>query len=253
LTAEAAVERVQSDTRARMLRQTDPFLRERLHDIDDLANRLLRELIGEANVPRRMDLPENAILVARNMSPAALLDYDRTRLRGVVLEEGGRTSHVAIVARALGVPAVGQVANAVGLVDPLDAIIVDGDAGEVHARPMPDLERAYAEKVKLRARRQAQYAQLRDRPAITTDGTRINLFTNAGLLVDLPHIAETGADGIGLFRTELQFMVAATLPRANEQAKFYSAVLAAAADKPVTFRTLDVGGDKVLPYMRNID
>jgi len=253
LTAEAAVERVQSDTRARMLRQTDPFLRERLHDLDDLANRLLRELVGEENVPMRMELPENAILVARNMSPAALLDYDRTRLRGVVLEEGAPTSHVAIVARAIGVPAVGQVANAVGLVDPLDAIIVDGDAGEVHARPMPDLERAYAEKVRLRARRQAQYAELRARPAVTKDGERVNLFINAGLLVDLPHIGETGADGIGLFRTELQFMVAATLPRASEQARFYRSVLEAAGGKPVTFRTLDVGGDKVLPYMRNIE
>src|SRR5712691_2205884 len=253
LTAEAAVERVQSDTRARMLRQTDPFLRERLHDLDDLANRLLRELVGEENVPMRMELPENAILVARNMSPAALLDYDRTRLRGVVLEEGAPTSHVAIFARAIGVPAVGQVANAVGLVDPLDAIIVDGDMGEVHARPMPDLERAYAEKVRLRARRQAQYAELRDRPAVTKDGERVNLFINAGLLVDLPHIGETGADGIGLFRTELQFMVAATLPRASEQARFYRSVLEAASGKPVTFRTLDVGGDKVLPYMRNIE
>src|ERR1700681_3130420 len=253
LTAEAAVERVQSDTRARMMRQTDPFLRERLHDLDDLANRLMRELLGEENVPKRMELPENAILVARNMSPAALLDYDRTRLRGVVLEEGAPTSHVAIVARAIGVPAVGQVANAVGLVDPLDALIVDGDAGEVHARPMPDLERAYAEKVRLRARRQAQYSELRDRPAMTKDGERVNLFINAGLLVDLPHISETGSDGIGLFRTELQFMVAATLPRAREQARFYRSVLEASGDKPVTFRTLDVGGDKLLPYMHNIE
>ena len=253
LTAEAAVERVQSDTRARMLRQTDPFMRERLHDLDDLANRLLRELLGDENVPKRMELPDNAILVARNMSPAALLDYDRTRLRGVVLEEGAPTSHVAIVARAIGIPAIGQVANAVGLVDPLDAIIVDGDAGEMHARPMPDLERAYAEKVRLRARRQAQYAELRERSAVTKDGERVGLFMNAGLLVDLPHIGETGADGIGLFRTELQFMVAATLPRASEQARFYRSVLDSAGGKPVTFRTLDVGGDKVLPYMRNIE
>ena len=253
LTAEAAVERVQSDTRARMLRQTDPFMRERLHDLDDLANRLLRELLGEENAPKRMELPENAILVARNMSPAALLDYDRTRLRAVVLEEGAPTSHVAIVARAIGIPAVGQVANAVGLVDPLDAIIVDGDAGEMHARPMPDLERAYAEKVRLRARRQAQYAELRDRPATTKDGARVDLLINAGLLVDLPHMGETGADGIGLFRTELQFMVAATLPRASEQARFYRSVLETAGDKPVTFRTLDIGGDKLLPYMRSIE
>ena len=253
LTAEAAVERVQSDTRARMLRQTDPYLRERLHDLDDLANRLLRELVGLNDGQKREEVPENAIIVARNMSPAALLDFDRTRLRGLVLEEGAPTSHVAIVARALGVATVGQIANATGLVDPGDAIIVDGDAGEVHMRPPPDLEAAYAEKVRLRARRQAQYAALRDQPAISKDGERVNLLLNAGLLVDLPNIAETGAEGIGLFRTELQFLVASTLPRTGAQYRHYKAVLDAADGKPVTFRTLDVGGDKVLPYLRTVE
>ncbi len=253
LTAEAAVERVQSDTRARMLRQTDPYLRERLHDLDDLANRLLRELVGLNDGQKREEVPENAIIVARNMSPAALLDFDRTRLRGLVLEEGAPTSHVAIVARALGVATVGQIANATGLVDPGDAIIVDGDAGDVHMRPPPDLEAAYAEKVRLRARRQAQYAALRDQPAISKDGERVNLLLNAGLLVDLPNIAETGAEGIGLFRTELQFLVASTLPRTGAQYRHYKAVLDAADGKPVTFRTLDVGGDKVLPYLRTVE
>ncbi|MEX0590850.1 MAG: phosphoenolpyruvate--protein phosphotransferase [Xanthobacteraceae bacterium] len=252
LTAEAAVERVQSDTRARMMRQTDPYLRERLHDLDDLANRLLRELMGETQGSRREELPDNAIVVARNMSPAALLDFDRSRLRGVVLEEGAMTSHVAIVARALGVATVGQIENIASLADPGDAIIVDGDAGEVHIRPPDGVEAAYAGKVRLRARRQAQYAVLRDQPAITKDGERLQLLINAGLLVDLPHLEETGADGIGLFRTELQFMVAATLPRTSEQLRLYRSVLDAADGKPVTFRTLDIGGDKVLPYMRAV-
>jgi phosphotransferase system enzyme I (PtsP) len=253
LTAEAAVERVQSDTRARMMRQTDPYLRERLHDLDDLANRLLRELTGVDQLPRREDMPENAILVARNMAPAALLDFDRARLRGVVLEEGAITSHVAIVARALGVATVGQIENIASLADPGDPIIVDGDAGEVHLRPMPGIESAYAEKARLRARKQAQYAALRDRPAISKDGERVQLLINAGLVVDLPHIEQTGADGIGLFRTELQFMVAATLPRTGEQLRLYRTVLDAANGKPVTFRTLDIGGDKVLPYMRALE
>jgi phosphotransferase system enzyme I (PtsP) len=253
LTAEAAVERVQSDTRARMLRQTDPYIRERLHDLDDLAGRLMRELTGADPEARTSQLPDNAILVARNMSPAALLDYDRSRLRGIVLEEGAPTSHVAIVARALGVATVGQISNATGLADPGDAIIVDGETGEVQLRPPPDLERAYAEKVKLRARRQAQYAALREREAITKDGVKIDLLMNAGLLVDLPHLAEAGADGIGLFRTELQFMIAAALPRTSEQYQLYRSVLDAAKGKPVTFRTLDVGGDKVLPYLRAVE
>ncbi len=253
LTAEAAVERVQSDTRARMLRQTDPFLRERLHDLDDLANRLMRQLTGRDHAPSRESLPENAILVARSMGPAALLDYDRKRLRGLVLEEGGPQSHVAIVARALGIPAVGDVDNATGVVDPGDAIIVDGLAGDLHVRPLPDMEAAYAERVRLGARRQQQYLALRDKPCVTKDGQQITLLLNAGLSVDLPHIADTGAAGIGLFRTELQFMVAPNFPRTNEQYTLYRAVLEAAGDKPVTFRTLDIGGDKVLPYMRNIE
>jgi len=253
LTAEAAVERVQSDTRARMLRQTDPYLRERLHDLDDLANRLMRQLTGRDHAPSRESLPENAILVARSMGPAALLDYDRKRLRGLILEEGGPHSHVAIVARALGIPAIGEIDNAAGIVDPGDAVIVDGSTGDLHIRPLPDMEAAYVERVRLRARRQLQYSALRDKPCVTKDGEEIKLLINAGLSVDLPHIEDTGAGGIGLFRTELQFMVAANFPRTSEQYTLYRTVLDAAGDKPVTFRTLDIGGDKVLPYMRNVE
>ncbi len=253
LTAEAAVERVQSDTRARMLRQTDPYLRERLHDLEDLANRLMRQLLGRDHAPARESLPENAVLVARMMGPAALLDYDRKRLRGLVLEEGGPNSHVAIVARAIGIAAVGEVPNATGVADPGDAIIVDGAGGDVHVRPSSDMQSAYAERVRLRARRQLQYLALRDKPCVTKDGETVTLLLNAGLMVDLPHIAETGAAGIGLFRTELQFMVGSQFPRASEQQQLYRAVLDAAGDRPVTFRTLDIGGDKVLPYMRNVE
>ena len=253
LTAEAAVERVQSDNRARMMRQTDPYLRERLHDLDDLANRLLHQLVGQDFVSDGADLPENAIIVARSMGPAALLDYDRGRLRGIVLEEGGPASHVAIVARALGIPAVGRVENATALVEPGDAIIADGVAGEVQIRPRPDVEAAYAEKARLRAKRQEQYRALRDVAPVTRDGIAIDLQLNAGLLADLPHLEETGAHGIGLFRTEIQFMVAQQMPSTSEQQKLYRAVLDAVDGAPVVFRTLDIGGDKILPYMSAIE
>jgi phosphotransferase system enzyme I (PtsP) len=175
LTAEAAVERVQSDNRARMLRQTDPYLRERLHDLDELANRLLHRLLGRDMIDGRVTLPENAILIARSMGPAALLDYDRSKLRGLVLEEGGPTSHIAIVARALGIPAVGTVENITGLVEAGDAIIVDGGAGQVHVRPQGDVEEAFKEKARLRARRQEQYRKLRDVPSHTKDGVSVAL------------------------------------------------------------------------------
>ncbi len=253
LTAEAAVERVQNDTRARLQRSVDPYTRERLHDLDDLANRLLHQLTGQPFVTANDALPDNAIIVARSMGAAALLDYDRRKLRGIVLEEGGASSHVAIVARALGLPVVGEVPNITNLVEDGDAIIIDGGAGEVLVRPPQDLEAAYGEKARLRARRMEQYRSLRDTPATTRDGVAIDLHMNAGLLVDLPHVRETGAVSIGLFRTELLFMVASKFPRLREQANLYKSALDAVPDIPVTFRTLDIGGDKILPYMRHFE
>jgi len=253
LTAEAAVERVQSDNRARMMRQTDSYLRERLHDLDDLANRLLMQLSGQDFAAERVSLPENAILIARSMGPAALLDYDPARLRGLVLEEGGPTSHIAIVARAMSIPVVGQIPNVISLAESGDAIIVDGTLGEIHLRPQSDVEAAYVQKVRMRARRQAQYRKLRAVPSVTKDGVPIELQINAGLLVDLPHLDDTGASGIGLFRTELQFMVAERMPTTREQQYLYEEVFAGAKGKPITFRTLDIGGDKVLPYMEKVE
>jgi phosphotransferase system enzyme I (PtsP) len=250
LTAEAAVERVRNDTRARMLRQIDPHARDRLHDIDDLSNRLLRLLSGGGGTAATSQLPQDTILMARTMGPAELLDYDRQRLRGLVLEEGGPSSHVAIVARALGIAALTQVKGALEAVEPGDAAIVDAEGGELHVRPTPEVIAAYADKVRFRARRQAQYAALRNVPAVTLDGERIALNINAGLLVDLPHLNQSGADGIGLFRTELQFRIGSTCPRLEQQTRIYKAILDAAGDRPVTFRSLDVGGDKVLPYFR---
>ncbi|WP_068083965.1 phosphoenolpyruvate--protein phosphotransferase [Polycladidibacter stylochi] len=250
LTAEAAVEKVQSDTRAQMLRQTDPYLRERLHDLDDLAHRLIRELMGREHGANDSDLPKDAIIIARNMGAAELLDYDRDRIRGLVLEESGPTSHVTIVARALGIPAVGQVEDIVSLTEANDAIIVDGEVGQIFLRPASDVEQAFADKVRFRAKRQEQYRQQREMESRTKDGTNVKLQLNAGLLVDMPSMVDAGADGVGLFRTELQFMVASSIPRMSEQQELYSKVLDMAGDKPVTFRSLDIGGDKVLPYLR---
>jgi len=248
ITAEAAVERVQNDARARLQRQTDPYMRERLHDLDDLANRLLHQLTGQSLVAAPESIPENAILVARSMGPAALLEYDRKKLRGLVLEDAGGASHVAIVARALGIPTVGDVDNVTNLLEQGDAIIVDGSSGEVHLRPQPNVEAAYREKARLRARRQEQYHRLRNVPAVTLDGVEINLMMNAGLMVDLQHLEEAGVRQIGLFRTELQFMMASRFPKLEQQQAFYRQVLEAAPGG-VTFRTLDIGGDKILPYM----
>ena len=253
LTAEAAVEKVQSDTRARMIHVTDPYLRERLDDFDDLAHRLLLRLTGRDPRAKPAELPRDAIIVARSMGAAELLDYPSEGLRGLVLEEGAATSHVAIVARAMGLPVVGQARGLVTMAERGDAIIVDGEDGLVHLRPQPDVEDTYAEKVRFRARRQEQYRALREVPCVTRDGAEISLNMNAGLLADVEQLADCGAEGIGLFRTELQFMVASEFPRAEAQERFYGSIMDAAGRKPVTFRLLDIGGDKVLPYFRNAE
>ena len=251
LTAEAAVERVQNSTRARMLRQHDTYWRERQRDLDDLSDRLQRILAGKASgVLDHTDMPPDTVLIARNMGPAELLDYDRTKLRGVVVEDGSGTSHVAIVAKALGIAAIGQASGTVERVNAGDAVIVDAETGEVHLRPSPDVINAYSDKVRFRARRQQRFDALRDTPAVTKDGQRVALHINAGLVVDIPHLHESGADGVGLFRTELQFMLSHVFPRLARQVQGYRQVLAEAQDKPVVFRALDIGGDKVLPYLK---
>lgn len=251
LNAEAAVERVQNETRARMLRQRDPYWRDRVRDLEDLSDRLMRILTTpNAGGGVGKELPRDAIVIARTMGAADLLDYDRTRLRGIVIEEGGGQSHVAIVARALGIVAVTDVRRVIERIDAGDPIIVDGTSGEVFVRPTGDVIQAFSDKVRFRARQQRQYRSLVGRPAVTVDGERISLQMNAGLPDDLIHLEQSGADGIGLFRTELQFMVAATFPRGDRQTQVYRSIMQGAKGKPVTFRTLDIGGDKVLPYMR---
>jgi phosphotransferase system enzyme I (PtsP) len=247
LTAEAAVERVQDEMRLRVQRLGDALLRERAHDLDDLARRLLRHLTGDGVAA---DLPRDAILVGRNMGPAELLDYGRDRLLGLALEEAASTSHVAIVARSMGLPLVSSLAGIADSARAGNAIVVDGESGEVHLRPPGEIVAAFEEKRALRLQVQARFAAVRDLPAVTKDGVPIRLMMNAGLEFDMPHLKESGADGIGLFRTELQFMLGETMPRLADQCAFYKTILDAAGDKPVVFRTLDLGGDKVLPYAR---
>lgn len=247
LTAEGAVQKVHDDMRARMSQITDPYLRERLHDFEDLANRLLQHL-SEGEEKGTGELPDDAILIARTMGPMDLFDYDPKRLRGLVLEEGSPTMHVAIVARALDIPVVGRAKEVLDKVEPLDPVIVDGDNGQVFVRPSDDIRDIFADAISLRAERAAQYARLRDLPAVTDDHVAIKLMMNAGLLLDMSHLRDSGADGVGLYRTELPFMARSALPDVAAQTLLYRKILDQAEGKPVTFRALDVGGDKILPY-----
>jgi len=253
LTAEAAVQKVHNDIRARMSQITDPYLRERVHDFDDLANRLLQHLTGTEMTGAETAGADDFVLIARSMGPAQLLDYDHERIKGLVLEEGTPTAHVAIVASALDIPVVGSTRNVLGKVKQGDPVIVDGDNAQVFLRPGGDVRQVFRESIEAREKRKSAYAALRDLPAMTLDGETVSLKVNAGLLVDLPHVAESGADGIGLYRTEVPFMVRSEFPGVESQTKFYSRVLEQVGDKPVIFRTLDVGGDKLLSYWDDLD
>ena len=251
LSAEAAVEKEQSTVRARMSRVADAYLRDRLHDLDDLSNRLLRILTGQGNSDHT-DFPESPILVARNIGPGELLEYGRN-LKGIVLEEGSVGGHATIIARAMAIPLI---INASAITTEAlngDHVLVDGDQGIVHLRPDDNVKNAFSEKIAMQSKKLERYQKLKDVPAVSKDGITINLMMNAGLMGDLPSLENSGAEGVGLFRTELQFLARNSIPKRGELAALYSRVLDAAGQKKVIFRTLDVGSDKVLPYMRPTD
>jgi len=251
LSAEAAVEKEQSLARARMGQANDVYLRERLSDLDDLSNRLLRILTGQGS-NTGAEMPTDPILVARNIGPAELLEYGRS-LRGIVLEGGSVGSHAAIVARALAIPLIVHASRVTNDALNGDRIMVDGEQGVVHLRPEETVASAFRDKIAMQAEAQERYASIRDKPAITKCGTRVGLHMNAGLMADLPSLDGSGAEGVGLFRTELQFLVRSQMPKRSELSALYSRVLDAASGKRVVFRTLDIGSDKVLPYMKPND
>jgi len=249
LTAEAAIERVQQRTRMRMRQIDDPLLADRMHDLEDLSNRLLRIVSGQLGTAATQGLRRDTILIARNLGPAELLEYDRRRLKGVVLQEGSLTAHVVIVARAMGIPVLGRCEGILRHVAEGDELLLDADKGAVTLRPSQSMAEVFDTRFAKSRERQAAYAGMRDVEPVTRCGTRIQVMINAGLRDDISMLAMTGADGVGLFRTEFQFLVSATLPQRERQTRLYRDVLEAAGDKPVTFRTVDIGGDKAVPYL----
>ncbi|MEO0357156.1 MAG: phosphoenolpyruvate--protein phosphotransferase [Pseudomonadota bacterium] len=251
MSAEAAVEKEQSVARARMQQAKDPYLRERLQDLDDLSNRLLRNLTGQGK-DTGAKVPDRPILVARNIGPGELLEYGRG-LMGIVLEEGSVGSHAAIVARALAIPLLVQVKGVTDQALNGDDILVDGDSGQVHLRPDDAVATAFRDKMAMVRQAATKYAALTDQPAVSNCGQQITLLMNAGLMADLPSLDSSGAEGVGLFRTELQFLTTDKMPKRSQLSAQYERVLQAAHGKRVVFRTLDIGSDKVLPYMRPSD
>lgn len=245
LSAEASVDRARREHRVKLENARDPYLRARLNDLEDLDNRLLR-ILGGADGNDHIGNASDAVLVARRLGPAELLEYSSANLVALVLEEPAASSHAAIVARAMGIPTLGGVANVTTLLETDDDLIVDAELGEVHLRPDESVVSAYRARQGLLSQRQEIYRQLRDEKAITMDGIEIQLMLNAGLRLDVEHLSDSGADGIGLFRTEFQFLVSEKLPSLGEQTDLYSYIMDAARGRPVLFRTLDIGADKIL-------
>ncbi len=244
LSAEAAVARVAGELRDRMRRISDPYLRERLADLEDMAARLLSSLDGAQTIAA---VAPGAILLARRLGPAELLDWHARGIGGVVIEEGSASGHAAILARALGIPALGGARGVVESADPGDEAVLDGDEGQVFLRPEQELKTGYLHVIEARSARQAGWAALRQRKAVTQDGTPVRLMLNVGLAMELTQLDATGAEGIGLFRTEIAMLARGAVVDTREQAAVYARVMDAAGDRPVMFRTLDLGGDKLLP------
>jgi phosphotransferase system enzyme I (PtsP) len=244
LTADAAVQRVAGELHDRMRRVSDPYLRERLADIEDLANRLLATLAGDA--PRPV-VPPGGILLARRLGPAELLDWHAAGIVAVAVEEASPGSHAAILARGLGLPSVGGIRGMLNAAEPGDEAVVDADEGQVILRPELEVRTSYVRALEARTALEAGWASLRKRPGITADGTRISLMLNVGLNIELAQLDTTGAEGIGLYRTEIAMLARGGIADVAEQAASYARVLDAAGDRPVLFRTLDLGADKLLP------
>ncbi len=244
LTAEAAVQRVGNELHDRMRRISDAYLRERLADMEDLANRLLTALTGDAP---RTPVPEGAILLARRLGPAELLDWHARGIAGVAVEEASPAGHAAILARALGIPAIGTLRGILDSAEPGDDAVVDADDGQFILRPDTEVRQAYIRAQEARSAKYAELATWRGRPAATRDGIGLKLMLNVGLSLELPQLERTGADGIGLFRTEIAMLARGSVADVAEQAAIYGRVLDEAGDKPVIFRTLDLGADKLLP------
>ncbi len=251
LSAEAAVHRVAGELRDRMRRIVDPYLRERLADLEDMAGRLLAALNGDSEP---VAVPEGAILLARRLGPAELLDWHGRGIAGVVVAEASPAGHAAILARALGIPAIGGARGIIEAAEAGDEVILDaedaqhaGPSGQVILRPEQEVRLFYERAIQARSERRAGWAALRSLPSATRDGTRVRLMLNVGLALELAQLETTGAEGIGLFRTEIAMLARGAIAEVQEQAAVYGRVLDEADGRPVLFRTLDLGGDKLLP------
>jgi phosphotransferase system enzyme I (PtsI) len=246
INAEGALNRVLRKLRQMFDRISDEYLRERRSDIDSIGDRLMRNLLGETH-ESLADVKEQVIVVAHDLSPADTLQIDRSKVIGFVTDIGGRTSHTAILARSLGIPAVVGLETVTSLVPDGTPMIIDGSTGTVILRPSTETFREYLLKKQHYDYLESELVQFRSLPAVTKDGYSLALHSNIDFAEEIPAAREQGAQGVGLFRTEFLYMSGEGPPSEDEQLAIYRAAVEQMAPFPVTIRTLDVGGDKFVP------
>ena len=251
LTAEAAIERAYEDMWNRLSATTDTYLKERLHDLRDVSDRLQSYLSGDFGTVEKVD-SDDIIVVAQTMGPADLMDYDYTKIRGLIIEDGTPTMHVAIVAKALGIPVVAKIKGIFEEIKTGELVAVDGNEGYVYRNPSQQVQEKFKAKILEKQKLQQKLSELKAKPSETLDGVKISLYINVGLSFDLDYIESTNCDGIGLYRTEIPFMASENMPNVERQVGYYRELMDKAGERKVIFRSLDVGSDKLLPYWSNM-
>ncbi len=246
INAEGALNRVLRKLRRVFDKISDEYLRERRSDIDSIGDRLIRNLLGETR-ESLADIDEQVIVVAHDLSPADTVQIDKSKVIGFVTDIGGRTSHTAILARSLGIPAVVGLETVTSLVPDGTPMIIDGSTGTLILRPSPETFRDYLLKKQHYDYLESELLQYCELPAVTRDGYSLALRSNIDFVDEIPAAREQGAQGIGLFRTEFLFMSDEGAPSEDEQFAVYRSAVEQMAPFPVTIRTLDVGGDKFVP------
>lgn len=233
-----------------MFEQMDnAYMRERAADIKDVTDRVLAHLLG-VPLPNPALIDEEVILIAEDLTPSDTAQLDRTFIKGFATSKGGRTSHSAIMARSLEIPAVVGASEIISSIDHGDIVIVDGNDGHVIANPTDEQVAKSIEKQQAFEAEKASWKSLVDKPSISKDGHQVEIAANIGSPEDIDRVIAHGGDGVGLYRTEFLYMGKNKLPSEDEQFEAYKAVLEKMEGKPVVVRTLDIGGDKNIPYLQ---
>ena len=252
LTAEASVEQAYQEMQQRLSGTTDVYLKERLHDLRDIADRLRLYLSGEDCNSKANNDYQDIVIIATSMGPADLMDYDYKKIRALIIEECTPTMHVAIVAKTLNVPVIANIEGLFKEVKEGSLIAVDGKDGAVTVNPSKSVIEKITQKIEEKNEEKRQIEKLRKLKSKTKDKKRVNLYINIGMDFDFDNIKNTECDGVGLYRTEIPFMSAEKMPNIATQVDCYKRLYSAANGKKVIFRSLDVGSDKLLPYWNSI-